>query len=97
MKLDCRRCTDQEKIENGCEKDSPLPGRWKLDDWEFQRCPKKLVKAQSYEYIRAYNFYKEGGGWPNPGNWPQQPLKLLQALDYIQIQADKRDETDKEK
>ena len=83
MKLDCRRCTWEQKIEDGCEKESPVQGRWKLDDWEFGRCPLKLVRLQSFEYIRAYNFYKEGY-LPNPGGWAEQPVKLIEAIECIE-------------
>jgi hypothetical protein len=95
LKLDCRRCTSQEKIDNGCQRKSPIPGVWKFGEWEFDRCPKKIVKSQDFEYIRAFNFYKEGF-FPNQGGWSEQPIKLLEVFEYIQKVIDDRDDRDKE-
>ena len=88
MKLDCRNCTLTQKIERGCEKDSPIPGVWQIEDWEFQRCPLKLVTMQSFEYIRAYNFY-EKGYLPCPGGWMEQSVKFLEVIRVITNQINK--------
>ena len=82
FKLDCQRCSDEDKIENGCEKDSPIPGVWKLYDWEFQRCPLKLITYQSNCFLRAYTFFKKGY-LPNPGGWLEQSIQFLKAMEII--------------
>jgi len=92
FKLDCRKCSPEDKEEYGCEFDSPILGKWKLDDWEFQRCPVKIVTYQSFEYIRAYNFLQRFHGWPNPGTWQEQPLKLIEAIEIIEREVSRIEE-----
>lgn len=83
FKLDCRACSKAQKRERGCTKNSVIPNAWELDGWKFSRCPRRIVKQQSFRYIQAYNFYKDGGGWPNPGKWPRQPMKLIEVIELI--------------
>jgi len=83
FKLDCRSCTPTQKRERGCIQDSLIPNTWEVDGWKFSRCPKKVVTRQSYEYILAYNNLERGRGWPNPGEWPKQPMKLIEAVAFI--------------
>ena len=71
------------KLERGCEEDSPIEGVWKLKDWEFRRCPRKLVARASIEYLNAYLFFDKGY-LPNPGGWLDQPLKFIQAMKIIE-------------
>ena len=86
--LDCHACTPDLKVDFGCEEDSPIPGIWHLDDWEFQRCPLKVVTQQSAEYIRAYNLFKTGF-LPNSGGWMEQSLKFLEAVEIIERELDR--------
>ena len=97
MKLDCRRCSQTDKIEKGCDEDSPIPGVWKLKEWEFQRCPLKLVTRKSLEYVLAYIYYSNGY-LPNPGGWMEQPQKLLSALEIIEreLEAIRQSKYDKQ-
>ena len=88
IKLDCRICSPAQKIERGCEEDSPIPGAWKLDEWEFQRCPVKIITLQSVEYIRAYVYYTKGY-LPNSGGWTNQPVKFIEAIEVIEHEIDK--------
>lgn len=83
FKLDCHKCSDAGKLERGCETDSPIPGMWKLNDWEFARCPRKLVARKSVDYLSAYFFFTKGY-LPNPGGWLDQPAKLIDALILIE-------------
>ncbi len=88
FKLDCRKCSDAQKEERGCEADSVIPGMWKLNDWEFSRCPKSLVTIKSIEYLNAYIFF-EKGFLPNPGGWLNQPLKFIQVIRVIEAEIAK--------
>jgi hypothetical protein len=81
--LDCRSCSEGQKIERGCEADSPVPGIWKLDDWEFQRCPRKIISGVSLEYLTAYFFFGKGF-LPNAGGWLDQPAKFVQAMIVVE-------------
>lgn len=88
FKLDCQACSDALKTERGCDEDSPIEGVWKLKDWEFRRCPRKIVTRISIEYLNAYLFY-EKGYLPNPGGWLEQPLKFIQVVRIIEREAAK--------
>jgi len=93
--LDCRTCKGNVKVYRGCDADSPIPGKWNIDGWKFQRCPNLMVTRESFEYIQAYNFYKNGF-LPNAGGWLDQPAKLLDAFNIIDREAAKmmREEAD---
>ncbi|GEM_PF-915575 len=80
--LDCTACTDAMKIERGCERDSPIPGKWQIGEYVFQRCPKKEICADVGIYIQAYNFYKNGI-LPNAGGWLNQTAKFIEAINLI--------------
>ena len=83
FELDCRKCSEGQKVERGCEEDSPIPGVWKLENWEFSRCPKRLVEIRSVEYLNAYFFF-EKGYLPNAGGWLEQPAKFVHAMVLIE-------------
>lgn len=90
MKLNCRKCNAQQKIMRGCEKEAPDPSVWEVNGETFGRCPRKMVKLESYEYIRAYNRYCKGF-LPNPGGYLKQPAKLMEAIDIIENQLAKEE------
>jgi len=95
LKLDCRACSDPEKIERGCEKDSPIQGAWKLGDWEFERCPLKIVTRESLDYVRAYIFF-QNGYLPHAGGWTDQSAKFIDAVEIIENEISKiREEAEK--
>lgn len=94
--LDCRRCTNDQKIERGCEQDSPIPGFWKFDDFETSRCPVKLITKVSVKLLEAFLYFKQGY-LPNAGGWMDQPAKLFEALEVIETEILKiQDKKDKE-
>lgn len=70
------------KIDRGCEKDSPIPDKWQMGRFKFQRCPLKSIDPSIYEYIRAYNRF-EAGFLPNAGGWLEQPAKFNDVIDII--------------
>jgi hypothetical protein len=97
LKLDCRKCSDSDKVEKGCESDSPIPGVWKIGEQELQRCPIKVVTPQNLFYLRAYIHYIKGY-FPNHGGWLDQPLKLIEALGIIEDEVGRmKDAREKEK
>ena len=84
------------KTERGCDKDSPIPGAWKLGEWEFERCPLKIVTNQSLDYIRAYIFF-QNGYLPNSGGWLDQSVKFIDAMEVIETEISKiREEAEKD-
>jgi hypothetical protein len=93
--LDCRECTKQDKIERGCDRDSPITDVWKVGKYTLSRCPKRVIRPQAYKFIRAFNFLnRPGGGWPNPGTWMAQPVKLIEAMEYIHQDLESQAEED---
>lgn len=70
------------KIERGCEKDSPIPGKWKIGDIEYRRCPVKMLDARVNIYIKAYNFL-QSGILPSEGGWLKQTAKYIEAMEII--------------
>jgi len=94
--LDCRKCTDDDKIERGCNTDSPIPGYWKFDDFETNRCPAKQITRKSIKLLEAFLYYKQGY-LPNAGGWMDQPAKLFEAFEVVEAELDKiRDRKEKE-
>ncbi len=83
MGLDCQTCKGAMRVHRGCDEDSPIPGKWNVRGWSFQRCPNKVVKQESFQYIEAYNFFKNGF-LPNDGSWQDQSAKLLNAFRIIE-------------
>jgi len=88
LNLDCQKCSDQQKVLRGCEKD--FSGTWLGVFDGLTRCPKRIVKADNYQYIGAYNKYMKGI-LMNKGNWFDQPAKLNEAFDVIEFQIAKED------
>ncbi len=88
FELDCHKCPPEQRTDFGCEEDSPIPGIWNLNGWEFQRCPLKLITQQSIEYLKAYNFFIKGF-LPNPGGWMEQPIKFIRSIEIIDRELDK--------
>lgn len=88
MELDCRKCSDEQKKDKGCFEDSPIPERWQVEDYYFQRCPLKIITKQSIDYLFAYKLFKNGY-LPNPGGWRQQPKKFIEAMLIIDNQIKK--------
>ena len=78
--LDCHTCDDALKRERGCEKEGILP--FELDGEMFFKCPVKLITPLSWEYIRAYHFYKKNM-LPNGNGWANESDKYLSAMIVI--------------
>lgn len=80
--LDCKACNDNQKIERGCLEDSPIPDKWEAGEHKFSRCPLKMIKQDSFWYIRAYNFM-EKGVLPRAGGWLDQSNKYIEAMSCV--------------
>ncbi len=61
-----------------------MPGQeiWELNGQQYRGCPFKIVKRQSANFLRAFQFYKQGY-LPNAGTWLDQPAKLIDAFEVI--------------
>lgn len=88
IELDCRKCSEEQRRDKGCQEDSPIPERWEVEGYTFQRCPLKLITADTNEYLKAYRLLKLMG-LPNPGTWREQPYKFIEAMLIIDDQIKK--------
>lgn len=88
LNLPCAHCHKNPKlqIENGCLRDSPIPDRWQIGEFTFQRCPRKLVTRKSISYIKAYNWLQKGF-LPSPGGWMEQSAKFINAMEIIEAEV----------
>ena len=82
MNLDCQRCTDNLKEARGCIKKLSVPV-FNLDGDDYFRCPLKIITKQTGEYVRFYNFFRDGY-LPNAGGIMDQPGKFLDAMSIIE-------------
>jgi len=83
--LDCHKCTEESKIYDGCESDSPVPDVWQIRsiDWKSQRCPLKVVTRQSQKFLQAYFFFSKGY-LPSAGGWLEQSTRFIEAMETIE-------------
>ena len=86
--LSCKACNDNQKIDRGCFKDSPIPGRWQIGENKFSRCPLSIIEQSSYWFIRAYSF-SEKGLLPRSGGWLEQTNKFIEAMGIIAVNIEK--------
>jgi hypothetical protein len=64
------------------DKDHPIPGRWQIGEWKFQRCPYQFIDKNVFWYIRAFN-WMEKRFLPSGNGWLDLPNKLIEILDFI--------------
>lgn len=88
MGFDCAACKEAQKVEYGCEQDSPIPDKWTLYDYKFQRCPVKMLTPEVNQYIYAFNMMKIGF-LPSPGGWAGQANKFLEAIQILATEGAK--------
>jgi len=94
MGMDCQTCDDVLKKERGCAGKSLAPHY--IGDETYWRCPLKIISGISYEYIRAYAFYKKGV-MPNNGGWFQESDKYLAAMSIIESEITKIEQAELKK
>ncbi|MEI8350096.1 MAG: hypothetical protein WCI77_08070 [Candidatus Omnitrophota bacterium] len=87
LNLNCAACNDFQKIDRGCNKDSPIPDKWQIGEIKFQRCPKKIVNYEVNIYFQAYRRFQQGF-LPNSGGWIEQPAKFNDIIDILEAEFD---------
>ena len=80
--LDCSACSKEQKIERGCDEDSPIPDRWQIKDYKFKRCPVKLITSGSRWCINAYTFFDKGF-LPNSKGWLEHSNKFIEMISIV--------------
>ena len=86
--LDCRNCSDADKINNGCTKEPRDLSRWMFEGEPLKRCPMRLIRHESILLIKYYGFYKEGF-LVNKGALGHQPAKMVEAFGVIDSEVEK--------
>jgi len=81
LNLDCRSCDEHLQRERGCQTDGIL--FWRIGTETYNRCPKKLITNESWQYMQAYSFYKNGI-LPHDKGWRYETQKYLDAMITIE-------------
>lgn len=84
INFNCHDCDDKLKEERGCEKGGTVP--FYIEDEVFFRCPLKIITPLSWEYIKAFSFYRNRI-LPNHANWADESNKFLSAMTIIENQV----------
>lgn len=86
LTMNCRGCISGRKTV--CEYEVPGQEIWELHGKQYRGCPFKIVTRQSANFLRAFQFYRNGY-LPNQGAWIEQSAKMLDAFEVIdkEIQA----------
>ena len=87
--LDCQKCNEYQKQDRGCIEDSPIPQRWRVRDYESQRCPLKMSSKQSREYMLAYSLFKINL-LPNGHGWIKESKKFFEAMNIISLELQEK-------
>ncbi len=90
LNLDCQNCDDILRRERGCNEKGIIP--FLLNEERHFRCPIKLVTNTTWDYIRAYRFYKLGL-LPNGTSYLNESQKYIDAMGIIENEFAKIEET----
>lgn len=55
-----------------------------------------VLDKDVFWFIKAYNFMKNGF-LPNEGGWMNQPNKLCEAFDFIDVEVSRESESERKK
>lgn len=80
--LRCEKCSDSQKLFNGCEDKPTIEGRWQIREYDFDRCPLKLIDRKTTAYIEAYN-YLQKGIMPYASGYKNNSNKYVEAMRVI--------------
>jgi len=79
--------TDSQKRMYGCNSESCTP--WEVSGYKLTRCiVSSITDVKIFDYIRAYNRYKNGYG-PEDGGWMSWPDKFNRVIDIIESEMAK--------
>lgn len=62
-------------------RDHPLG--WSVLEWTFYRCPIETLPEETFLWLKAYRFFKNGF-FPNPGGWLNQPKRYIEIIDFLE-------------
>jgi hypothetical protein len=78
--LDCQTCDEKLREERGHDKEGIIP--FLVDGERIFRCPLMLVNKMSWDYIRAYSYFKDGI-LPNGTGWANESNKFNEAMTIL--------------
>ena len=81
LTMSCQSCLKGKKTR--CEFEIPGQEAWEINGEQYKGCPFKIVTRQSANFLRAFNFYRQGY-LPNQGGWIEQSAKMLDAFEAIE-------------
>jgi len=81
LTVNCRACLNGRKIR--CEYEVPGQEVWEIGGIQYRGCPFKIVTRQSANFLRAFQFFRQGY-LPNAGGWIDQSAKMLDAFELIE-------------
>lgn len=67
------------------KRDHPIPGRWQLGEFEFDRCPIMYVSEDVSFWLQAYRMY-QNGFLPSDTGWMKNPNKLIEIIQFIDVE-----------
>jgi hypothetical protein len=76
----CVDCTDNDKIERGCNGGVP----WNIGKETYDQCPENLITEDFLMYLDVWSDWKEFG-FPFPGDhWTDQPCWVIDSIKIFQ-------------
>ncbi len=91
LNLDCHLCSEQMKAERGCERDSPIPGKWgEIAGQKINRCPKRLITRTTAEFLNAYELIQAGLGLPYGAGTMKHSRKFLDAMRIVHSEIERK-------
>jgi hypothetical protein len=64
------------------DKDHPIKKRWQIGDDYYNRCPHSTVPRETWYWLKAYQFFKQGI-LPTSGGWLDQTNKFNEIMLFI--------------
>lgn len=85
LKLDCRACSEGQKLWYGCERESTISDSFfEIGPYKLNRCPLKIIDANTREHLRAYRRYDSKGHFPDAGGWMDQAARFNDVVDIAE-------------
>lgn len=78
------------------ETDYPIPGRWQIGEWKFNRCPSTYLTEVVDGWLVTYRMFKNGF-LPSNDGWLKQSNKFIQFMNFIDAEVTSHNKEQAEK
>lgn len=51
----------------------------------LKQCPRSAIPQAAFRWFELFTSYKVAGVLPYPGTWAEQPAKVLQAFELLEV------------